>query len=74
MCIRDSVDPPSTSTGGVSWADVAHCYNDPNAMPSTSTTPTPAKAVSRAIADADSNLKKWLDEFYEKEDQHKVQH
>eukprot|EP00957_Ditylum_brightwellii_P179892 13703861-Ditylum_brightwellii.AAC.1 len=42
------IDPPSTPTGGVSWADVVHHNNKPNAMSSASATPTPAKAVSRA--------------------------
>eukprot|EP00957_Ditylum_brightwellii_P134260 10235625-Ditylum_brightwellii.AAC.1 len=27
------VDPPSTPTGGVSWADIVHHDNEPNAMP-----------------------------------------
>eukprot|EP00957_Ditylum_brightwellii_P107891 8230336-Ditylum_brightwellii.AAC.1 len=41
-------------------------------MSSAYATPTPAKVVSRAIAYADSNLKKQLDEFYKEEEQHKV--
>eukprot|EP00957_Ditylum_brightwellii_P069594 5286227-Ditylum_brightwellii.AAC.1 len=58
---------------GVSWADVVCHNNDPKALTNKSTTPSPAKAVSRAISEADSNLKKWLDKFYEEEEQHKVQ-